>query len=96
MYLANYDQEGKILGFYIQGMHANIPEPTLEITEEQHQEYFNNGQNYKVIDGEFMYVEPEPQATQIVTPVIDQNIADMYEVMFDMAARLEKLEGGAV
>ena len=33
-------------------------------------------------------------APQIVTPAVDQNIADMYEVMFDMSARLEKLEGG--
>jgi hypothetical protein len=58
MYLANYDTGGNILGFYIQGMHMNIPEPTLEITDEQHQEYFNKGQNHKVIDGKFVYVEP--------------------------------------
>ena len=35
-------------------------------------------------------------APQIVNPVVDQNIADIYEVMFDMSVRLEKLEGGAV
>lgn len=36
-------------------------------------------------------LNPKPD---IITPVVDQDIADMYQAMFDMSTRLEKLEGG--
>lgn len=66
MYLAHYDAEGNVLGFYKQGMHTDIPEPTLEISEEEHQEYFGKNQSYKVIDGKWTYIEPQqPTAVEI-------------------------------
>lgn len=62
MYLANYDPStGKILGFYINGMHSDIPQPIFDLTKEQHQEYFDKGQNYKIINNIFTYIEPIKQ-----------------------------------
>lgn len=31
---------------------------------------------------------------QVVTPALNQDVADLYQAMFDMSARLEKMEGG--
>lgn len=68
MYQAYYDTDGTIKGFYIVGMHRDIPSPTLEITAEQHADYFARGQNHKVIDGVWAYVEPaEPTMAELKT-----------------------------
>ncbi|WP_373325612.1 DUF4376 domain-containing protein [Sporomusa paucivorans] len=59
-YLAHYNADtGTIQGFYSSGLHRDIPSPTLEITAEQHADYFARGQNHRVIDGVWTYVEPE-------------------------------------
>jgi hypothetical protein len=38
------------------------------------------------------HLNPKPQ---VVAPSVNQDIADMYQAMLEMSARLEKLEGGA-
>ncbi len=59
MYLAHYAEDGTIKGFYLPSMHRDIPSPVLEITAEQHADYFNRGQNHRIVDGVWTYVEPE-------------------------------------
>lgn len=39
-------------------------------------------------------IQQEQAQPIVVTPEVSQDIADMYQAMFDMSARLEKLEGG--
>ena len=49
MYLMNYDvNTGDILGFYIKSINENIPEPTIEITEEKHNFYMDNNSLYRL------------------------------------------------
>ena len=92
MYQAHYAEDGTIKGFYLPGMHRDIPSPVLEITAEQHTDYFARGQNHKVIDGVWTYVEPEPQET-VITPPIDQDTADMWEAILTLSAKIEEMEG---
>lgn len=86
MYLAHYDTDGNVLGFYIQGMHAETPKPVIEITEEQHTEFFTKGQNHKVLNGTFIYVEPPAPVLQVVTPALNQDIADLWEAILAISA----------
>ena len=45
----HYDEiTGKIKGFYIEGIHQNIPSPVTQITEEKHQFYMDNNGMYKI------------------------------------------------
>lgn len=49
MYLMNYDvSTGDILGFYIKLINRNIPQPTIEITEEKHDFYMDNNSLYRL------------------------------------------------
>ena len=59
MYLAHYAADGTIKGFYLLKLHRDIPTPTIEITAEQHADYFARGQNHRIVDGVWTYVEPE-------------------------------------
>jgi hypothetical protein len=94
-YLAHYAEDGRIKGFYVAGMHRDIPIPTMGITADQHADYFSRGQNHRVVNGSWTYVdhpiEPEPQ---IITPEIDQDTADMWEAILTLSAELETLKGG--
>lgn len=74
MYQAHYTADGTIKGFYIVGLHPNIPTPTLEITTEQHADYFARGQNHRVIEGVWMYVEPEEPTPE------EQQAAKLQEI----------------
>ena len=94
MFQAHYAEDGTIQGFYIPGLHRDIPSPTIEITAEQHADYFARGQNYKVINGIWTYVEPVESEQQIVTPPVDHNIADLWQAMLAISAELEALKGG--
>ena len=38
--------------------------------------------------------EPENGGTQIITPPIDQNTADLWQAMLDLSAQVETLKGG--
>lgn len=94
MYLAHYDTDGAIKGFYLPELYQNIPSPTIEITEEQHADFFERGQNHKVIDGVFTYVEPPEPEPQVITPEVNSDIADLWQAMLAMSAELEALKGG--
>lgn len=68
MRFVNYDKKtGDVLGFYNPAYDYpnGIPVPNIEITDQQHQEYFAKGQRHKVLKQSdetlvFVYVEPEP------------------------------------
>ena len=46
-YFANYDKtNGKLLGWYNDKVHETIPEPNMEVTEEQWQDALNHNYNY--------------------------------------------------
>jgi hypothetical protein len=72
-----------------------IPTPYAEITEAEHVDWMQN-QATRRIDIETKklveYTPPEP-APVIVTPKVDQNVADLWEAMLTMSAELEVLKG---
>lgn len=57
MKYAHYDEHNNLIGYYSKDVHDVIPEPTLEITEEQWQEALEINAN-KVEDGKLVYIEP--------------------------------------
>lgn len=58
MIYANYSKKtGKLLGYYDDDIHSKIPEPNIEITEEQHQEAVAINANF-VEDGKLVYRKP--------------------------------------
>ena len=63
MYYANYDENtGEILGFYTDEIHAEIPEPNIELTYEEWQQAISG--SYRIIDGLLEeYTPPEPELT---------------------------------
>lgn len=58
-YLAH--DTGTIISFYpveMVDLYNEIPTPNIEVTEEQRQEYFLRGRQHRIVNGEFVYVEP--------------------------------------
>jgi hypothetical protein len=53
MYKGTYNENGDYTGFYVEGIHENIPEPHIELTEEEWQQALSK--NYKVIEGKHTY-----------------------------------------
>lgn len=53
MYKGSYNENGEYTGFYVEGIHENIPQPNIELTEEEWQQALSK--NYKVIDGKHAY-----------------------------------------
>lgn len=60
MYKAHYDSEtGEYIGFYVEGLHAHIPTPTIDITQEERQQIHVG--DYKVVKGRHTkYEKPGP------------------------------------
>lgn len=53
MYKGTYNKEGEYTGFYVEGIHENIPQPNIELTAEEWQQALSK--NYKVINGKHTY-----------------------------------------
>lgn len=53
MYKGSYNKNGEYTGFYVEGIHENIPEPNIELTEEEWQQALSK--NYKVIEGKHAF-----------------------------------------
>lgn len=53
MYKGTYKENGEYTGFYVEGIHENIPQPNIELTEEEWQQALSK--NYKVIEGKHTY-----------------------------------------
>lgn len=53
MYKGSYNENGEYTGFYVEGIHENIPQPNIELSEEEWQQALSK--NYKVIDGKHTY-----------------------------------------
>lgn len=53
MYKGTYNKKGEYTGFYVEGVHENIPKPNIELTKEEWQQALSK--NYKVIDGVHTY-----------------------------------------
>lgn len=49
MYKGTYNENGEYTGFYVEGIHENIPQPNIELTTEEWQQALSK--DYKVIDG---------------------------------------------
>ena len=57
MYKINYNETGDILGFYIDSIHKDIPEPTVEVTQEVWQQIISCREGkYQVLSGEVTFV----------------------------------------
>lgn len=96
-FYATYNLEsGEIVGFRPIGdtYPTPTPMPYIVITPEQHTDFFARGQNHRVINDVWTYVEPELQAPEVVTPPVDQDTADMWEAILSMSAELEIFKGG--
>lgn len=52
-YKATYDNVGEYTGFYTEEIHKNIPQPNIELNEEEWQQALSK--NYKVINGIHTY-----------------------------------------
>ena len=53
MYKGTYNQDGEYTGFYVEDIHENIPQPNIELNEEEWQQALSK--NYKVIEGRHSY-----------------------------------------
>nr|WP_199003411.1 tail fiber assembly protein [Flavobacterium sp. ASV13] len=53
MYKGTYNENGEYRGFYVEGIHENIPQPNIELTTEEWQQALSK--DYKVIDGKHTY-----------------------------------------
>lgn len=53
MYKGTYSENGEYTGFYVEGIHENIPQPNIELSEEEWQQALSK--NYKVINGKHTY-----------------------------------------
>lgn len=74
MYYANYDENtGEILGFYVDGIHDDIPTPNIELTEEQWQQAISG--EYRVIDG---VLQEYSSTTELTTEQKIANLQDEY------------------
>ena len=63
---AHYDQlTGKILGFYADDIHQNIPEPAIELTEDEWQDSLANR---KIVQDGVLVAAPEPKPSPELTP----------------------------
>lgn len=51
MKLAHIDDNNKILGWYDSEIHASVPSPTIEVSEEQWQSAIDNNHNKANADG---------------------------------------------
>ena len=49
MYKGTYNENGEYTGFYVEGIHENIPQPNIELSQEEWQQALSK--NYKVING---------------------------------------------
>ncbi|WP_083572220.1 phage tail assembly chaperone [Flavobacterium johnsoniae] len=53
MYKGTYNENGEYTGFYVEEIHENIPQPNIELSEEEWQQALSK--NYKVINGKHAY-----------------------------------------
>lgn len=98
MIKVNYNTEtGEILGYYPDFIgYSNIPSPTIEIDAATHQDCIQNSGLRRVDLTSFQIIEytpPEPE-TQIITPEVDQEKADLWEAILALTEKIETLEGG--
>lgn len=49
MYKGTYNENGEYTGFYVEGIHENIPQPNIKLTTEEWQQALSK--DYKVIEG---------------------------------------------
>lgn len=61
MYKGTYNENGEYTGFYVEGIHENIPKPNIELNEKEWQQALSR--NYKVIEGKHSYA-PYAQSSE--------------------------------
>ena len=65
-----------------------IPTPYIAITEAEHDDWMQNQSTRKIDIDTKKLVEytPQEQPPQIITPVVDQDLADVWEAIFALSA----------
>lgn len=53
MYKGTYNENGEYTGFYVDGIHENIPQPNIELNDEEWQQALSK--DYKVVNGVHKY-----------------------------------------
>ena len=78
---AHVDENNKLLGWYDSGVHSSIPEPKIEVSEEQHLEAIENQHNYVESDGSTKLVEEALTSEQkIIEAKIYLSETDWYVI----------------
>lgn len=67
MYKGTYNNNGEYTGFYVDGIHETIPQPNIELTEEEWQQALSK--NYKVIDGKHSFSPFVQNKEEVLTNV---------------------------
>lgn len=73
-----------------------VPNGAVEVTGETWQDGISNPGKYSINDGACVAAAvwpPEPE-TQIITPEVDQEKADLWEAILALTEKIEALEGG--
>ena len=78
---AHVDENNKLFGWYDSGIHSSIPEPKIEVSEEQHLEAIENQHNYVESDGSTKLVEEALTSEQkIIEAKIYLSSTDWYVI----------------
>ena len=78
---AHIDENNKLLGWYDDEVHNSIPEPKIEVSEEQHLEAIENQHNYVESDGSTKLVEEALTSEQkIIEAKIYLSETDWYVI----------------
>lgn len=91
-YLATFDEKGNRITTYVEGIHDNIPEIAIEITEEEQVLYATN--NYIRSDDGKPIEKPITPPEPLEHAQFDTTVLDMAETVVALNERITKLEGG--
>lgn len=96
MYKVNYDiLTGDILGYYPDFIeYKSIPQPFIIIDNECYNDCINNPNKRKVDVTRQVIVEKQEEIkTNIITPLVDKEKADLWEAILALSQEIEKLKG---
>ena len=82
MKYAHIDNNNKLLGWYDKDIHSEIPEPNIEVSEEQWQEALNKSANKINEDGSSELFDFRTEE-EIINQELEYNIAEAKQYLLD-------------
>ena len=81
MKYACYDQNtGKVIGFYDDTIHTSIPEPNVQLTDDQFNRTF--GGDFSYINGQFVQNVPPPPNYAQLRAAEYPSFADQFDLLY--------------